>query len=566
MNSNNGDGRRRAVLYCRVSGEEQRKKGYSLADQLDTLRRWCAENGYEIVDEVEDGGYSGAYLERPGLDRVREMVATGSVNAVVVLFRDRIARGVYAQLLAEEFRNNGARLVALNSRGDDSPDGELGDNILDVISGWERKKIAERMNRGKRRKAREGKLVACPQSDYGFRYNDARDGYEVDEVRMALVRRIFRMVGVEGMTLNAVAGRFEAEGIPAPRGGRTWNRPTLRKFILSDVYLRHSFEEVAKIVSGEVAATLDPSAHYGISWYGKQRHTHTREVRVKDGKRTYPRVKKSVDVPWEEWIGVPVPDPGIPREWVLAARDAIKDNEKVSNCDRRFWELTGGVLRCAACEGAMATNYITPRKTGYYRCGKRYRLGIHACSQGKNFRAEETEAVVWSFVSRVLKSPERLRRGMDEMLDRERASSSRAPGEDEEGWLNKLSELEVQEERLLDLYLEGKLESDRYESRVSQLKRSRKTAVEELEHIRNRTTSLERLEQDRDALLSYYSQIAVEHLDNLEPEKRNRVYKMLDLKVLAHEDGNLEVKWTLGADPCGDNEPLPPGSSRTLGR
>jgi site-specific DNA recombinase len=90
------------------------------------------------------------------------MVATGSVNAVVVLFRDRIARGVYAQLLAEEFRNNGARLVALNSRGDDSPDGELGDNILDVIAGWERKKIAERMNRGKRRKAREGKIVAGP--------------------------------------------------------------------------------------------------------------------------------------------------------------------------------------------------------------------------------------------------------------------------------------------------------------------------------------------------------------------------------------------------------------------
>src|SRR5919112_2894323 len=198
MNSNNGDGSKRAVLYCRVSGEEQRKNGYSLADQQDTLRRWCAENGYEIVDEVEDGGYSGAYLERPGLDRVREMVATGSVNAVVVLFRDRIARGDYAQLLVEEFRDHGARLVALNSRGDDSPDGELGDNILDVIAGWERKKIAERMNRGKRRKAREGKLVACPQSDYGFLYNDTRDGYEVDSSRMALVRRIFRMVGVEG--------------------------------------------------------------------------------------------------------------------------------------------------------------------------------------------------------------------------------------------------------------------------------------------------------------------------------------------------------------------------------
>jgi hypothetical protein len=271
---------------------------------------------------------------------------------------------------------------------------------------------------------------------------------------------------------NPAAKRLEAESIPAPRGGRTWNRPTLRKFILSDVYLRHSYEEVARIVSGEVAATLDPSAHYGISWYGKQRHTHSREVRVKDGKKTYPRIKKSVEVPREEWIGVPVPDPGIPRDWVLAARDAIENNEKVSNCGRRFWELTGGMLRCAACGGAMATTFHPECKMGYYRCGKRYRLGTNAGAQGRNFRAEDTERDVWGFVSSVIKDPARLRLGLDEMLDREKALSSRAPGEDEEEWLKKLSELEVQEEQLLDLYLEGKLQSDRYESRVSQLKRS----------------------------------------------------------------------------------------------
>jgi len=31
---------------------------------------------------------------------------------------------------------------------------------------------------------------------------------------------------------------------------------------------------------------------------------------------------------------------------------------------------------------------------------------------------------------------------------------------------------------------------------------------------------------------------------------------MLDLTVLAHESGSMEIKWALGADPCGDNEPL----------
>ncbi|MBV9454144.1 MAG: recombinase family protein [Rubrobacter sp.] len=258
MLTNNSRGHKRAILYARVSGEEQRKKGYSLADQRDTLRGWCAENGYEIIEEVEDGGYSGAYLERPGLDRVREMVTAGEVDAVVVLFRDRIARGVYAQLLAEEFREHGARLIALNSRGDDSPDGELGDNILDVIAAWERKKIAERMNRGKRRKAREGKVVAGPRPNYGFRFNENRDGYLVDEATMSVIKRIFCMVGAEGMTLNAARCALEREGILSPSGRRGWSRQYLRDCINDDVYLSHSFEEVSALVSPEVASSLDP--------------------------------------------------------------------------------------------------------------------------------------------------------------------------------------------------------------------------------------------------------------------------------------------------------------------
>jgi site-specific DNA recombinase len=472
MPSTNGHGPKRAALYRRVSGEEQKQKGFSLPDQRAETLEYCARENLEVVREFEDAGYSGKFLERPDLDELRDLVASGGINVVVVSKRDRLARGLYAGYLKNEFKRCGVELVALDSITEDTPYGELLENTLDNFSEFERFMIADRMRRGKRSKVKQGKLIASPQSDYGFRYNETRDAYEVDELRMALVWRVCRMVGVEGMSLNAVGAKLEAEGIPAPRGGRTWNRPTLRKFILSDVYLRHSYEEVAKIVSGEVAATLDPSAYYGISWYGKQRHTHSREVRVKDGKKTYPRVKKSVEAPREEWIGVPVPDPGIPREWVLAARDAIKNNEKVSNCGRRFWELTGGVLRCAACGGAMATTFHPRRNMGYYRCSKRYRLGANTCSQGRNFRAEDTERDVWGFVSSVIKDPARLRLGLDEMLDREKALSSRAPGEDEEEWLKKLSELEVQEERLLDLYLEGKLESDRYESRVSQLKRS----------------------------------------------------------------------------------------------
>lgn len=64
----------------------------------------------------------------------------------------------------------------------------------------------------------------------------------------------------------------------------------------------------------------------------------------------------------------------------------------------------------------MGTNFITTRGMGYYRCGRRYRLGRSACQQGKNFRAEDTEALVWDFVSGILKDPLRLKRGLDEHL------------------------------------------------------------------------------------------------------------------------------------------------------
>src|SRR5215217_1793230 len=303
MTSSNGRGPKKAILYYRVSGEEQKKRGYSLFDQRDTLRTWASDNGCEVVDEIEDAGYSGAYLERPGLDRVRELVSGGAADAVVVLFRDRIARGVYAQLLAEEFRQHGARLVALNSRGDDSPDGELGDNILDVIVAWERKKIAERMNRGKVRKAREGKIVAGPRPNYGYRFNESRDAYLVDEEKMVVARRVFEMVGAKGMTLNSVRRAFEDEGIPSPSGRRRWNRQFMRNLITDDVYLPHTLEEIANLVSPDVASRLDTGALYGVWWYGKERHVYSQErVIGLDGVPRYRKTKKSTPVPEAERV------------------------------------------------------------------------------------------------------------------------------------------------------------------------------------------------------------------------------------------------------------------------
>jgi site-specific DNA recombinase len=92
MTSTNGHGPRRAILYARVSTDEQASSAYSLAQQIEALREYAAQEGFEILEEVQDAGQSGASLERPGMDRVRDLVAGGSVPVVLAQDRDRFAR------------------------------------------------------------------------------------------------------------------------------------------------------------------------------------------------------------------------------------------------------------------------------------------------------------------------------------------------------------------------------------------------------------------------------------------------------------------------------------------
>ena len=103
-------------------------------------------------------------------------------------------------------------------------------------------------------------MIAGSHANYGFGYDAARDGYEIDEEAMRVVRRIFRMVGPEGATLHAVKRTFEREGLPTPKGGTFWSQPFLRSVVLVDVYKPHAFEEVAALVSAAVAARLNPGA------------------------------------------------------------------------------------------------------------------------------------------------------------------------------------------------------------------------------------------------------------------------------------------------------------------
>ena len=84
----------RVALYARVSTESQQARG-TIGSQLAVLRERVGAEGEEVVAEFCDDGHSGARLDRPGLDALRDAAEAGLIERVWCLSPDRLAR-IYA--------------------------------------------------------------------------------------------------------------------------------------------------------------------------------------------------------------------------------------------------------------------------------------------------------------------------------------------------------------------------------------------------------------------------------------------------------------------------------------
>ena len=557
MPSTNGHGHKRAVLYARVSTEEQARSGYSLAQQMEALKQYAAREGYEVLEEVTDPGQSGASLERPGLDRVRELVAAGGVSVVLAQDRDRLAREpAYLYLLREEFAEHGTKLQAFNDRGDDSPEGEFFDGVLDQLAKLERAKLTERSRRGKLQKVRQGKILAAgARPRYGFCYNARRDGYEVYEETMPVVRRIFRRIGVEGASIYSVRNALEREGVPAPSGGRRWSQSTIRNIVMDDCYRPYTLGELEVLLAPDVVAGLNPNTPYGIWWWGKHKTTVKQVSENGPEGRRYRRKRTAVLKPRAEWIGVPVPDAGIPREMVDAARAGIKDNKPSSLAGGRFWQLSGGVLICGDCGKSMIPEKKrrSPNSDSwllYYRC--RNRRGIDRCPTRASVRAEEAEAGVWEFVSDYLKNPDLLREGLDQMIEEERKGTRGDPERESRAWLDKLVELDRKRARYQDMAADGLITFDELRGRLAELEDTRKVAEQELRRLENSKKRIAELKRDKAEWLENFSSALPGRIDSLTSEKRHRIYKRMKLRVAVGADGQLQEAQGVFVNRSGD--------------
>ena len=222
-----------AVIYCRVSTEEQAVEGVSLDAQQSTLLAYCTLRQLDVAAVVVDAGISaGKPLHtRPGGRQVLEMVNSGTVAHVVAYKLDRLFRDACDCLAvtAEWDRQELAlHLVDMGGQAIDTSTA-MGRFMLTVLAGaaeMERNLISERTRAALAHKASKGERVG--QVPYGCRL--AADGVhlETDPAERRVIELV-KELRAEGLSFRAIAARLNDTNTAAR--GRCWHPTSVTRLL-----------------------------------------------------------------------------------------------------------------------------------------------------------------------------------------------------------------------------------------------------------------------------------------------------------------------------------------------
>src|SRR3712207_1778065 len=234
----------RAAIYARVSSDQQAER-HTIDSQVEALLARAAADGHEVTAELRflDDGHSGASLMRPALERLRDLAAMAAIDVVYVHAPDRLACSYAHQaVLVEELARAGAEVVFLNRPIGQTPEDTLLLQLQGMFAEYERTRIVERSRRGKRHLAQAGVVSVLTRAPYGYRYVGREAGggtarFDVAEDKAAVVRRIFRRVGQERVSLATVSRRLFEAGVPSPTGSARWSRSTIGVLLSNTAYV-----------------------------------------------------------------------------------------------------------------------------------------------------------------------------------------------------------------------------------------------------------------------------------------------------------------------------------------
>src|SRR6266478_219469 len=510
---------RMAAIYARVSSEQQREE-HTIASQTAALVEFAASKDLQVPQEwvFEDEGYSGATLERPGLERVRDLAAEGQIQAVLAYAPDRLSRKyAYQILLMEELARHGVETLFVKAPQGATAEDQLLVQFQGMIAEYERAQILERSRRGKRHRAQAGEVSVMSGAPYGYRYirktEEVPAAYVVDEAEARVVRRVYEMYTVEGLSIGEITRRLNTEGVPARKASR-WERSV-------------------------VWGVLRNPAYRGVACFGKTSISARTRVMRPQRRRgtTTPSTTAGHQRPREEWIEIPVPAL-VTEESFARAQELLYQNKIRSRRRTIAPSVVQGLVSCAKCGYAFSrtSTQTSARKIHYYKCigsdGWR-KLGGPVCDNGRFIRQELLDQIVWTEVIRLLEEPALIHQELDRRLAAARSSD---PTRKREPSLQReLTHVGKGIERLLNAYQEGLLSIEQLRDRMPMLRQREQRLRAELQAIADQANDQATLLRLAETLTAFLERLhGAAH--TLSITERQRIVRLVVKDVLIGDD------------------------------
>ena len=536
----------RVALYARVSTERQAERG-TIGSQLAVLRDQVSAAGHDLVGEFVDDGHSGARLDRPGLDALRDAAEAGMFEVVWCLSPDRLAR-VYAYqvLILDELARFGVGVHFT-----DAPDLAPGDpqatlltQVQGVIAEYEKAKIAERYRRGKLFRARAGEITTW-KTPYGYRRvaRSAATGpahLEIYEPEAAVVRRIFTDRAA-GTTVRQICHTLNDDQVPSPTGQPTWAHSSLSRLLRNEAYVGRVYFNRTESV---------PDRRPG---------------------------RRARQVPRDRADWIPIPCPSIVTDDVFEAAGRVAvDNTQWSprRAEPGQW-LLKGLVKCGAC--GVGTNCHKMRgRNGtwhrYYYCRNHdpIRAGgqEHRCPE-RNIRADALDEFVFEQIRRALLQPDLLLTGEhavavttpipdDELLGAELARLDR-----------KVDTTDAEKRRLVDLYQTGLIELAELQRRAADVAARHRELQTKRAGLAEQRTALARGNQVHRRVHDFAARIR-RVIDDLDAVQKQQLLRIL-IEEVRVTGWHIEIRLRIALDqppPHPTNrarppDPLPPSALST---
>jgi site-specific DNA recombinase len=516
------------AVYLRVSTLNQ-VQTQTIEQQLQRLQAHIEAQGWQLHDDhiFRDEGRSGATLNRPGLDKLRDAIRWGEVERLLITDPDRLARKyVHQMILLEEFARFGCQVEFLDRPMSEDPHDQLLLQIRGAVAEYERSLITDRMRRGRLAKYQAGTLLPWTRPPYGYRLDPDRprdpSGVWVEESEAAIVREIFALYTQESYSLQGLATYLQKQGVPTPSGKTIWSLATLRGILRQPAYLGQVYARRYRYR----AARVRRSATHPI---GQPRQTPT-------------------ELPPEEWLLVATIPALVSQEQFDLAQAKLSQNQSFAKRNNKSQDyLLRALVSCGRCQSSCLARKLQGGHT-YYVCAAKSNT-IQSRKEEKcpsRFSpAQQLDALVWQDLCEVLTHPESLTQALEraygghwlpQELQARRESLRRGR-----------AQLEQQLDRLTEAYLNGIIPLAEYQRRRSDLEQRVEAFNRQEEQLRAQVNRQAEIAGLVDSVENFCRRMQV-GLEQATFEQKRQLIELLIDRVIVN-DGDVEIRYVIPTTP-----------------